>query len=581
MAAVKSKTGKSTSSSKKDVPTRLELHLHAPGMTLLHRAGLGGLAASLKAMERRHKLGRLRDDQLPVGSDLGNSFPWLIEPSSITLDWGEPTGARDYLRKLFAFAFAIKDKLIDLPGTYRDELSRAVRAELQLGLTLTFLQHGNTRSLGDPSVRFIDPTGDGFAQVAVEWRPCVRYRHQSGADELTSSRGEFKETKIKIAGPLYPGAAVRHNAFPAKTKMEDSANLALAIHFAPIGCLSLPVRRSVGVLLVPDVTNLEHFALARARLTPTTSRECRIASLGDAGLQAMVRLRGKRMIKRLRPSGVQRVYATRLAPQKWDKKQKYRDAAIHVLRMASEPAEEDRLRKFEIALGYLPRRISRSEREREHEVGRGKAKTAKIKTKEQTWYDSIVRPLVADNLSRGRPWYDGFASLMADREKRRSLIYETGGLQAMADEPELLDDNEMKFVYSFHRAIHMARGKIYADTMGAQAAKQEKPANQSTKNRWNRLMERIRLDLVGAKTQSQTQSAITEVLARTGTVKELRDDDALHKVKRMVFSDDWQRARNQALFAVASYKRPPDLERLLGDVEDSSDSQHTDLENEG
>ena len=36
-----------------DEPTSLTLDLFAPGMTMLHRAGLGGLACSLRAMERQ------------------------------------------------------------------------------------------------------------------------------------------------------------------------------------------------------------------------------------------------------------------------------------------------------------------------------------------------------------------------------------------------------------------------------------------------------------------------------------------------------------------------------------------------
>ncbi len=555
-------------------------------MTLLHRAGLGGLAATLRAMERRHKLGRLSKDQLPGGPDLGNGYPWRIEPTSITLDWGEPTAARDYLQRLFAFAFGIKDKLIDLPGTYRDELSRAVRAELQLGLTLTFLQHGNTRTLSDPSLRFFDPTGAGLAQVAVEWRPCDSYKHQKEAEDLTTKKGTLKETAMKIEGPLYPGAAVRHDRFPTRTKMEDLPDHAVALYFAPVGCLSLPVNRSVGVLLVPEVTDLAEFARVRPRMTPTTARDCRVGGPGDAALQAMVRLRGKRLMRRHLGGGIRRVFATRLAPQAWDKKQKYRDAALYVLPLGTDLAEEKRLRQFELALSYLPRRVSTYELDREHGIGRGKdakgkQKTVKVKTKEQTWYQSLVRPVVADNLASGRRWYDGFARLLADRKTRRTVTTnERKGLQAMGDEKELLDEGETKFIYALHRAIYMARGKIFADTMGKDAARRKARANQATRNRWDRLMERLRLDLVGAKTQSQTQAAISETLARTGTVKELRDDEALREVKRMVFSKDWQRARNLALFAVASYKRPPDVEALPGDIEDVTETQDSEAVSE-
>ena len=105
-----------------------------------------------------------------------------------------------------------------------------MRAELQLGLTLTFLQHGNSRILSDRSVRFFDPTGEGLVQVAVEWRPCDFYKHQKVGEHLTSKKGTLKQTAIKVEGPLYPGAAVRHDRFSTRTKMEDLPERALPVY---------------------------------------------------------------------------------------------------------------------------------------------------------------------------------------------------------------------------------------------------------------------------------------------------------------------------------------------------------------
>jgi len=576
----KMKTTRKRSARKKTpAPSSLTLRLHAPGMTLLHRAGLGGLAATLKAMERRHKLGRLRDEQLPLGPDLGNRYPWRVEPTSITLDWGEPTAAGEYLRELFAFAFGIKDKLIDLPGTYRDELSRAVRAELQHGLMLTFLQHGGTRTVGDPSVQFVNPTSDGLSQVAFDWRPCAYYKHQDGANKLTTSAGTLKQTVLKIEGPLYPGAAERHSEpkLSHRTKVEEPPERAIPLYFAMIGCLSLPIRRSVGVLLVPSVTDLAMFARARPRMTPTSSRECRIAGLGDAALQAMVRLRGTRMISRHGKSTIGHMYGMRLAPQAWDKKQKYRDATIDFLPLRDDAAEDRRLRRFELALSHLPRSVSPHEWDREHEVGRGrdaknKRKVVKIKTSEHIWYDSVVRPLAADNLSRGRRWYDGFARLVGNREMTRRVGYETKGLRAMADEPELLDDEEMEFIRALHHAIAIGLGRIYAE-MGRPPKGPNGRYPVGLTNRWDRFRERVRLALIGAKTRSQTQEAISVVLARAGIPAELRDAQALRRLKDLVFGDDWRRVRDLALFALASYKKPADMKELPADTEGFEESE--------
>jgi CRISPR-associated protein Cas8a1/Csx13 len=80
-------------------------------------------------------------------------------------------------------------------------------------------------------------------------------------------------------------------------------------------------------------------------------------------------------------------------------------------------------------------------------------------------------------------------------------------------------------------------------------------------------MERLRLGLVGAKTPSQMQSAVNELLARHGVVRELLDQEAVRHVRQFVFGDDWQRVRNLALFALASYQRPPRVEPIPGDTE--------------
>lgn len=137
----------------------------------------------------------------------------------------------------------------------------------------------------------------------------------------------------------------------------------------------------------------------------------------------------------------------------------------------------------------------------------------------------------------------------------------------MATNRTLTDDEEAAFIAAMHRAIFLGRGRIYADTMGQDAAHRRTPANNATKKRWERFMERLRLGLVGAKTAGQVQSVINELLARNGTVKELRDTEAINFVRRILFGSDWLRARNLALFAVASYQRPPKDEPIPGDTE--------------
>ena len=104
---------------KPEPPPHLTMRLFAPGMSLLHRAGLGGLACTLNVMRQQHEAGRLKKTALPAPFSDGVP-PWEVTEDSVTLTFGKPENAGEYLKKLFAFAFAIrKDGLISLPGQYR------------------------------------------------------------------------------------------------------------------------------------------------------------------------------------------------------------------------------------------------------------------------------------------------------------------------------------------------------------------------------------------------------------------------------------------------------------------------------
>src|SRR5262249_20921838 len=124
-------------------PKELRMGLFKPGMTLLHRAGLGGLACTLRYIERAFEDFTLSEDDLPGWPWAEGRPPWVIGPTEAVLDFGGPGGVASFLENLFRIAFGLKDGLMYLPGQYAAvEPNQAVRADLQAGLTLTFLQHG-------------------------------------------------------------------------------------------------------------------------------------------------------------------------------------------------------------------------------------------------------------------------------------------------------------------------------------------------------------------------------------------------------------------------------------------------------
>jgi hypothetical protein len=188
---------------KPPAPDQLSMTLFAPGMSALHRAGLGGLACTLKAMERQVKNGMLKKDNLPALFN-GDSPPWAVDQQSVTLKFGKPEHAREYLKKLFAFAFPIrKDGLISLPGQYDSEPPAAVLADLQAGFTLTFLQHGGVRALAkEITTVTYDPEGEGVPGVVVQYKACSYFKHQKGWEEFVDKNGGLISGTIKVDGPL-------------------------------------------------------------------------------------------------------------------------------------------------------------------------------------------------------------------------------------------------------------------------------------------------------------------------------------------------------------------------------------------
>jgi CRISPR-associated protein Cas8a1/Csx13 len=518
---------------------RLTMRLFAPGMSLLHRAGLGGLACTLDAMERLHKAGRLPKGQLPAPF-VDDQPPWEIEPQAVTLKFGTPENAAEYLKRLFEFAFTIRkgDGLIYLPGQFDSEPSAAVLADLQTGLTLTFLQHGKVRQLAkEPSTKSYDPEGDCVPGVIVQYRACTGFKHQGGWEEFVKKDGILRRDPLRVDGPISPGTVVRHVAFTGDTAAEDPPERMLPLYFALVGCLPLPVNRGVAALLVPEVEDLTDFVIDRPAMSPTTAKQCQIANAADAVLQAQVRVRGRKVARGLRAPGC---YAMTFTPTAWASQQKSRVATLHV-----PPGDDTVLDRFQRAWDHLPTRIAtRTIRET---TGRGRQKVV-TERRESFRSPSVVRPLIAENLALGRPWYRGFVDLMTktnpatDKPFRNQLPFERKGLNAMISDPKMWDhEGEELVVRAVHEAIRMRYGQI---------ADENKNNPAGMKNRMERFREKLRLDLAGAKTEAHVRFALMDLFSRGGNNSVLRGGWA---TVLPVIHKDWQLARDLGLLALASY----------------------------
>jgi CRISPR-associated protein Cas8a1/Csx13 len=342
--------------------------------------------------------------------------------------------------------------------------------------------------------------------------------------------GELHEIDNKII----PGGMVRHDRFDQSAVRETDAGL-ICLHFGLVGCVTLSINRVTAALLVPEVQDLLDFIALRKYLTPQTAQDCRIAGAADAALQAQVRLRSRRAAVHSESASC---YAMTCRPTQWNKKQKPRVATIHV------PTGNDAvLDRFARALSLLPPRLV-VPNPPEQQTKRA----SKAKTKEPFWSDSVVRPLIAENLALGRPWYTGFTRLMTsmnpatDKPYRNQLSFERKGLHDMIADPKMWDhDGEKLVVQAVHEAMRMRYGQIADENKG-------NPAGM--KNRMERFRERLRLSLAGAKLEADVRFALMDLFSRGVNNSVLRDGWAtiLPVIRR-----DWQLARDLGLLALASY----------------------------
>jgi CRISPR-associated protein Cas8a1/Csx13 len=520
-------------------PVTLTMRLFGPGMSLLHRAGLGGLACSLKYIERAYDSGDLSDDEVPGGPWTGGQPPWTIEPSSITLNFGPAEAASEFLKRLFALSFKVIDLgVIYLPGQFTSKPSMDVLAELQNALTLTFIQHGKTRTLAkEPTVVQCDPDGDGKKMIPIEFKACTWFKHQDGWQSLIDNKGRLTTKTVEVIGPLSPGAVVRHNAFNSITKIEDPVERALPLYFAIAGCLVLSINSGCGVLVVPEVEDLEAFSVLRPLMSPTSSRQCRITSAGDAALQAQLRLRLSKMGTQFKLPGC---HAITFRPTPWASQQKSRVDTLFV-----PPGDETCLRQFAVAMQELQPRVV--DAVRKESVGRGKNK---VETQhiEYFWSDSIVRPLVADNLARGQPWYRGFVNLMtkldpvSKKPLRLKLVFEKEGLKAMTQKIAWQDQGESAVVSAVHESLRRRFGAIASENKGKTG---------TMKNRMSNEFDKWRLAFAGAKTADQFRHSLCDLFARSGMNSVLREK--WESVLPWLSASQWQLTRDLALLALASY----------------------------
>jgi CRISPR-associated protein Cas8a1/Csx13 len=493
----------------------LTIDLFGNGVGALHRAGLGGLACTLN---------RLR---WPTSN-------WNIdgEGRRLTLRWdGGAGGAAGFFESLYACSFGLKDGMIHLPGAYGStDVAPWIKAELQRGMSLTILQFGPNRKARGNTPKAVTYDVDG-QQLVVEHQDLADYTHRGAWRDLVTKKGTVREL-VQIPGTIAPGFVQRHVAHPA-TFIEQPPTHAIALHFALVGTISLPIGRSgKAVMVVPEVRDLHGFVSRRPLLNPTDARGCQIASPSDAALQAQVRLRAAEVGLKSR---VDRCLAVLFSSTMWNPKQKARSTVVEVDPTSSELD----LYEHVMAIRALGPRVVEVRAEKKGEQPR------------KVWVGGKIRPLIAENVAHHDRWFRNFRNLIVGPEGKtneqwvRQLTFEREGLQEMIEQP-WEDRGEEALIRAIHQAMSQCFGRIW-----------EESGNDTTtfQNRYDRQMERWRLAFAHAKTSDDVRAGLSDIWGRAGQVPLLMES---WRSLLPVLCDEgrWQLNRDLALLGLASYKSP-------------------------
>ncbi|MHB1654456.1 MAG: type I-MYXAN CRISPR-associated Cas8a1/Cmx1 [Desulfitobacteriaceae bacterium] len=496
--------------------------LNAVGMTALHKAGLVGLGASLNVLKEKELL---------------QDITFSMNDQSLSIEGLEKNA--EGLHRLLSMMYEIDNGLINFPLIRDWTPSR--RAKLQQLLRLTFLQHPSS-NLSEKTARVIqDPIDGGI--IEYNYLPLVDLRHryssvcQEWESKLTS------HGRIEIKGWAYPGAMKRHEKV-GESVLTDDPELYPLLLCAPLGCLyfkgiaydgsggydsktqaflSVPCYNSLNV----QAQRLERFY----RKTMGISEDLIAVTESDAVLQSAIYLE---------VSTMKRYLSTQLSVYRFGKvpwsKQKTRTGVYHTL-------------------AVLPQAVG------QYEKFLNTITIYTAKSSNGGTYSIVfpARGLIAENLIRERPWYQGFTQYMADKRYQKVRIWSKELNDMVNDQNVWTDEMKRQFVLLFQDGIRKRYGKV---------SDQAEKSSSDPKSAFKREYEKIRVAFSHCRTREQLRRELADFLAKTRA----KVAAASHENEMDLFllvsqkENDWQELRDLCLLALASYRGKgldSDLEQQL------------------
>lgn len=499
----------------------LSYRLTNPGYTIYHRAALGGLASTLKVLERRK--------QAPEG------LSWDVQPEHLRLWWNDELRDADALRRLLAQSFRLTaEDLIDLPGQGMGEDRLGLRVAVHNGLCATFLQHPKARPGKGPRQISV-PGADEGDEVQLFSYPAVQsYVHQEarGLGLLDGNDSALPEV-ASIPQSLVPGAVTGARA------LEGSAEEVFLLLYLMVGAAVFHLRplskepRAQTCIVVPDVADLVAYAESIRQIAATggeTLRSLRgtyaarvAGSAEEAALRWVLELTTQEIADHPSIRSIHGCLAVTMGKVAWDRNQVNRSGTVRV----QPPEHYAEINVFRSALHLGNMRTVRTAKGQSFVVP-----------------DNPVPALIATNLAREHHWARGFAALSAEQRQFRHLSFRQRGLSKMKE--AIRDEDDRVVVEVFHEAWRGRMHQLY------ERAKREK-ANAKIMIEGER--ERMRNAILRARTADSLVNWFLRFCTEASRERPMptfqRESERLRRV--LFDQHNAERLQNLFLFALLSY----------------------------
>lgn len=505
----------------------LKLSLSNPGMSDLHKVGLGGLYMTLQSLDiKKKKIAGLE---------------YQLTNTDIILNFEDRKFGKS-LDELIKYSFQLdKQGFIYFPAL---ELNGVQPIENKLinqrNLLTSFLQPTLFSSKTEKSIQK-NFAGQDQRPIVLNFQSVISYSSQNAVSFLYNPKKNIFENEIKIKNWLYMGGSEKHSGL-SKTILSEKVETAFPLLYSTIGCIYVYVKifdphlksKIRACVVIPQIDNLEYFSQVRSKVALSTELKLTMAGLSESALYLSNEYAN---ILKSKLKKFPLITVIGIGDTKWNSTQKSKNF-VYKIRLD----KEKKISQYDLISKILKSSIK--------EIKEEKDKQGKVKKPKNSYISvPMSKELFCENIINGKEFYSNFHKLVKpSKDKSGKLLYkikyETKELNEVIKKIEFDHEAEKVFIAACHTAWKRRLGKLGGDS--------KKNGGGSFGKLVARDFERLRVGLVKSKNLESFRETITDFWARAGNIPELRDN--WDKVMIFFEKENWKKGRDLALLALVSYK---------------------------